>query len=443
MAGGHEQLQELTTNLNGLFSQFKEVNERAEAERKRLGTETGEVKAQADKLQSGMDNILEQMKSVQTQWEKSQEEAKGYKERLDELETRFNRPAGTHGAIIADVEAAKALRNNFLRFAVKSIGRSSGNLDSVRVTEAEQKAYETYKEAFAAKALNIGTDTAGGYLVPEDYRAEILKTITEYSPVRTVARVIQTGRDSVKFPKRTGQFSAAWVAEQGTRSETTGLTFGLESIPVHELYALVDISEQMLEDAAFDMEEFIRMEAAEQFAVAEGTAFVSGNGVGKPEGLTATNAGLSSVNSGAATALTADGLIGLFYALKDSYARNGTWMCKRATHRVIREMKDGDGQYLWQPGLQAGQPPTLLGQPIVEAVDFTGPTSGTTYSASAKPIAFGDFRRGYLVVDRVQMSMLRDPYTQATSGNVRMIFRKRVGGQVIQSEAIQLQNVAA
>lgn len=280
------------------------------------------------------------------------------------------------------------------------------------------------------KALTVSDDTTGGYLAPPEYVAEIIKTITEFSPVRAVARIRKTSAKSVKQPKRTGQFAAAWTSEQGSRTETTGLKYGMEEVPTHEMYAKVIISQQDLEDSAFDLEGEINMEASEQFGVAEGVAFVTGNAVGKPEGLL-TNSNVGEVVSGSAAAITADGMIDLFYAIKDAYAKNASWLMKRATIGAIRKLKDSQNQYLWQPGLMADQPSTILGRPYQEAVDMPA------IAANAYPVLFGDFRRGYLIVDRIQIAMQRDPFTDADNGNVVFRVRKRVGGQVILAEAIK------
>ncbi len=288
------------------------------------------------------------------------------------------------------------------------------------------------------KALSVSNDTSGGFLAPEEYVRELIKTITEISPVRTIARVRSTAQKSIKMPSRTATFTAQWVAENGTRSETTGYTTNLEEIPTHEVYALQDISEQELEDSVFDLESEMRQEFATQFAKAEGESFITGNSVGKPEGIL-TNSDVASTNSGASAALTGDGLIQLVHDIKTDYGRNGSFMFNRSTLAAIRKLKDSAGQYVFQAGmmLTAGVPNTILGYPYLEAPDMPDVSAGT------KPVVFGDFRRGYLIVDRVALSVLRDPFTQATSGNVRYYARRRVGGQVILAEALRKQNISA
>lgn len=284
------------------------------------------------------------------------------------------------------------------------------------------------------KALSVGNDPAAGYLAPADYAREIIKGEVEFSPLREVARIRETSRTALQIPRRSGTFGAVWVAEQASRSETTGLTYGLEEIPTQEMYALVDVSQQMLEDSAFDLEQELQMEFSEQFAVTEGAAFVDGDGAGKPEGfLTSTEVGVTPSGSAATIADAngqADGLIALWHAIKTRYAIRGVWLLNRNTLAAVRKLKDIDGNYIWQPGLADGQPNAILGSPYVEVPDMPNEGANTT------PIAFGDWRRGYTIVDRVALSVLRDPFTQATAGNVRFIARRRVGGQLVLPEAV-------
>jgi len=288
------------------------------------------------------------------------------------------------------------------------------------------------------KALTVSDDTAAGFLAPPEYVRELIKTLTEISPMRSIARVRATSQKSVQMPSRTATFTAQWVAESGTRSETTGYTTQLEEIPTHELYALVDISEQELEDSVFNLEAEMQQEFADQFAKAEGLSMISGDAVGKPEGVL-TNASVGSTNSGSGTLLTGDGLIDLVHAVKSPYGANGTFIFNRTTLAAIRKLKDTAGQYVFQAGmmLTAGVPNTILGYPYVEMPDMPD------VAGSAKPVAFGDFSRGYMVVDRVALSVLRDPFTQATSGNVRYVARRRVGGQVVLAEALRTQLISA
>ena len=340
--------------------------------------------------------------------------------RLDEIETALNRsargPAETPERTAENPEARAYFE--YLRHGT----RDEPNPANRALSREEMK------------SLTVGNDPAAGYLAPAEFAREIIKGEVEFSPLRNWARVRETSRNALQIPRRTGTFGAVWVAEQATRAETEGLTYGLEDIPTHEMYALVDVSQQMLEDSEFDLEAELRMEFAEQFAVTEGAGFVDGNGVGRPEGLLA-NAEVAETVSGSATSIAdangqADGLISLWHSIKTGYAIRGAWLLNRATLAAVRKLKDDQKQYIWQPGVAAGQPNTILGSPYVELPDMPD------VAANATPIVFGDLRRAYTVVDRVQLSVLRDPFTQATAGKIRFIARRRVGGQVVLPEAI-------
>lgn len=358
-----------------------------------------------------------------TEAAKKAEAIEEVKKQFDELETAMKRTTG------ADPQTKASRVNDWARAVVDAHSVGLANLSA-----DQQKTLKAINDEY--KALAVTPDTAGGYLAPVEFVREIIKGETEISPVRSLARVRQTAMKSVHIPKRTGQFAAQWVAEQGARNETTGLTYGLEEIPTHEIYALIDISNQMLEDSAFNMEQEISSEAIEQFALAEGTAFVTGNGVGKPQGFMS-SASVLTANSGAATAITADGLLTLKHAIKTAYTRNANFVLNRTSLGSVRKLKDNNGQYLWMPGIANSKPNTIDGDPYMELPDM--PNEG----AGLKPVAYGDFRRAYTWADRISMEMMRDPYTQATSGNVRFIVRKRVGGQVVLAEAIRTLTCAA
>jgi len=291
------------------------------------------------------------------------------------------------------------------------------------------------------KALSVGSDPTAGYLAPVEFAREIIKGEIEFSPLRSIARVRQTSRRAVQMPTRRGTFGAVWTAEAGARAETAGLTYGLEEFPTHELYALVDVSEQMMEDSEFSLEAELQQEFSEQFAVTEGRAFVTGDGAGKPEGILQA-AGLAETVSGSAASIAdaggqANGLIDLYHDLKTGYALQGWWLLNRATLGEVRKLKDAQGNYIWQPGLASGIPNTILGQPYLEVPDMPDVAAG------AIPIIFGDVRRAYTIVDRIHLSILRDPFTQAANGNVRFIARRRVGGQVVLGEAIRKLKISA
>ncbi len=395
-----EDIKNAIQDMGNTFAEFKKVNDQ------RLDSiEKGESTAYVDEKLAKMEAKMDSYEDINQKLTTAEANAENIKSQIEKLETVVKRPNSG--------------------FDTKQVDEYMGAFDTYC-----RKGLEGL-DAMERKALTVSNDSTGGYLAPPEYVRELLKTVTEISPIRSIARIRSTGARSIQVPKRTGQFAAQWVSESGTRSETTGWNVGLEEIPAHEQYALVDISEQDLEDSVFNLEAEMQSEFSEQFAKAEGSAFVSGDMVGKPEGFM-TNGSVSSVNSGDANEITADGLISLVHNIKSAYSSNGTFVFNRTTLAKIRKLKDTAGQYVFQAGmsLQGGVTNTILGHSYVEATDM--PSEG----ANTFPVAFGDFRRGYMIVDRVNLAVLRDPFTQATTGNVRYIARRRVGGQVIQAEAI-------
>lgn len=286
------------------------------------------------------------------------------------------------------------------------------------------------------KVMRVSDQTLGGYLASPEISSELLKDVIEYSPIRPLARVRTTSKESVKIRKRIGVFTAAWTGETETKAETTGLAYGMEEIPTHELYALVDISNWDLEDSDFNLEAELQMEFGEQFGVAEGIAFVSGNAVKKPEGFM-TNSSVQHVASGVADNISADGIKTLYFAPKSVYAKTAKFVMNRATMLAASLLKNAvSGDYLLQQ-LTAAPGWYIMGSEVVEAKDMPAIGAGTF------PIAFGDFKKGYQIVDRISLAILRDPFTQAASNCVRFHARKRLGGQITQAEAIWKLECAA
>ena len=402
-----EDIKNAISELGQTFNEFKKVNDQR-IEMIEKGESTANVDEKLAKMEAKMDSYEDINQKLTT----AELNAENIKSQIEKLETVVRRP--NSGFDTKQVDDYMDAFDKYCRKGVEGL------------------------DAMEKKALTVSNDSTGGYLAPPEYVRELIKDVTEISPIRSIARIRSTGARSIQVPKRTGTFAAQWVSESGTRSETTGYNVGLEELPAHEQYALVDISEQDLEDSVFDLEAEMQSEFAEQFAKAEGAAFVSGNAVGKPEGFM-TNSSVSSIDSGSNTAITADNLITLMHNIKSEYGRNGTFVFNRSTLSAIRKLKDTAGQYVFQAGmtLQGGMVNTILGQPYVEASDMA------SVAQNAFPVAFGDFRRAYMIVDRVSLAVLRDPFTQATTGNVRYIARRRVGGQVVLPEALTKLKVTA
>ena len=338
------------------------------------------------------------------------EELKRIGERVDAIDVRTQRPNGRTDAQSDENAVERRAFTGFIRH-----GRESLPAEEVRT-------------------LRVADNQAGGYFAPEEFEAAILKELVEVSPVRSAATVRPTSSPSVVQPKRTGRISARWVGELEERTGTEP-SYGQIETPVHEMACYVDVSNQLLEDSAVNIEGELSEEFATEFGRLEGEAFVNGNGFKKPSGLMADDA-VSEVLNGHATDLKPDALIGLMYDLQSQYRNRGVWMMTGATIAAVRKLKDGQSNYLWQPSYQAGQPETLLGRPIVEAVDMED------VAANAFPILYGDVAAAYRIFDRVGLSVMRDPYTQATSGITRFHARRRVGGAVIRPEALRKLKMA-
>jgi HK97 family phage major capsid protein len=295
------------------------------------------------------------------------------------------------------------------------------------------------------KALAGTSDAAGGYAVPEEIDAAIDRTLTAISPIRAIANVVKVGSAGYRKLVTTGGTPSGWGSEVAARPETDTPSFAEIAPPFGELYANPAASQAMLDDAAFDVEAWLASEIATEFARAEGAAFVSGSGVNRPKGFLsgATSAQvdgvrafgtLQFVTSGAAGGFTAtnpqDRLIDLVQALRPPYRQGAVFVMNSSTAARIRKFKTADGAFLWQPGLMAGQPDTLLGYPVVEAEDMPD------IAADSMSIAFGNFKAGYLIAERAETQILRDPYTHKPF--VHFYATKRLGGQVSNSEAIKL-----
>lgn len=313
-----------------------------------------------------------------------------------------------------------------------------GNQTPDNGPSAETRAFGTYLRlgnaapAEELRTLQVGIDPQGGYLAPAEMSTEFIRDLTEFSPIRGLATVRQTASPSVIYPRRTSATSALWKGELQAAGASEP-AFGQVEIPTKELNTYVDVSNQLLADSAGQAEAEVRLALAEDFGKKEGTAFVSGNGALEPEGLL-TNADVGYEASGNASSLgsaPADLLITTMYALPAAYRSRGTWLMNGATLASIRKLKDGQGNFLWQPSYVAGQPEMILGRPVVEAPDM--PDIGT----SKEPIVFGDIASAYRIVDRLALSILVNPYLLATSGITRIHATRRVGAAVVKAAALR------
>lgn len=329
-------------------------------------------------------------------------------DRLDALETKANRPGDDGKKTDATAEVERKAFATYLRL---------GNQAPIE----------------ELKTLVVSSDPQGGYLAPNEMSTEMIRDITQYSPIRGLASVRTTTQPGVTYPKRTGITNALWKGEAQAAGSSEP-TFGQTEIPIREVNTYVDISNQLLADSGGQAEAEVRLALAEDFGQKEGDAFVNGTGVLDPEGiLVASGVGYTATGNASTLGTTpADKLIDLYYSLKAAYRNRGTWLMNGTTLAAIRKLKDSTTNiYLWQPSLAAGQPETILGRPVIEDPEM--PDVGS----AAEPIVFGDIATAYRIVDRIGLSILVNPYLLATNGITRIHATRRVGGKVVQPAAIK------
>lgn len=378
---------------------------------------------------------------------------KGAGDRMDEFERKLNRARLMGGAGGGEGNDELNLARDFTKAAMASRGelKSSTDLSDDKIDldgiKAYSEAFKRHLQVHVAnlpeeqrKAMSVGTDPSGGYQVSPTVMSRILSIQRESSPMRELASVENVGSDVAEFPVDDDEAAGGWVGENEDRNETDTPEVGLARLPVHEIFAQPRVTARLLEDADFDVEGFLARKVGEIFGRKEATAFVLGNGMRKPRGfLTYPNGDgrgkIEQIISGSATDITWDALIRLMTSLKDYYTSGAVWMMRRATIGNLMLKKDGNGNYIWQPNQQAGKPSVLIGHEVRAAADMPAVEAGTL------PIAFGNFRAAYTIVDRRGSVTLRDPYTK--KGSVKFYTTKRVGGDVVEFEAIKLLKVAA
>ena len=310
---------------------------------------------------------------------------------------------------------------------------------AAQVAEKTGRASNAYSEDFGRHLrgkipLHESTDADGGYLVPLEFERQITSGLDEANVIRSIAKVITTHHDR-KIPIAVGHSVASWTAENAPFTESNP-TFSQKQIDAFKLTDLIRVSVELLQDAEFDLESYIVTEFARAFGVAEEQAFCVGTGTNQPTGIFTANGGTVGVTAAAANAITVDEIISLVYALKSPYRKNAKFLMNDATVSLLRKLKDGNGAYLWQPSVQAGQPDKLLGYDI-----YTSPYAPAV-AAGAFAIAFGDFKN-YWIGDRAGRTVQRLSELYATNGQVGFVATERVDGKVILPEGIQLLKMKA
>lgn len=368
-----------------------------------MGVLSAEDDATYSKMEHDLDSLTNEIKRM---------------ERRDAIEAELNKPVNQ--PITEAPERAASMKPD-------KVGRAS----------------DAYKEDFdrhlrgkvlVHNVLSEGVDADGGYLVPEDFERNIVMALEEENVIRSLAKVITTQHER-KIPVATGHSTAQWTAENAAYTENNP-TFGQKQIDAFKLTDLCRVSVELLQDSAFDIEDYLMKEFARAFGIAEEEAFCVGTGTNQPTGIFTANGGTVGVTAAANNAITADELISLVYALKSPYRRNAKFLMNDATISAIRKLKDLNGAYLWQPSLQAGQPDRLLGYDL-----YTSPYV-PTMAAGALTVAFGDFKN-YWIGDRAGRTVQRLNELYATNGQIGYVATERVDGKVILSEGIQLLKMKA
>lgn len=290
------------------------------------------------------------------------------------------------------------------------------------------------------KALLVNDGSSAGFLVPDDYRTEIIEQLAvELDPIRQYARVIKTDRNSVIIPTKTAHAAGSWIGEGGTITADTTLAFGQVEIPTHKQAIAYDVSREMLEDSAFDIASILMQEFTQETESDAGIAFVSGSGSNQPEGFIL-NAGIVAnyVASGTDASITSDWAWAqqLMVKVKQNYMQNAITTMNRTTYGLLLSNADGEARPYMLPDASKSLPLSLYGRPIVLSVTMPDVAS------DAEPIAYGDFRQGYCIVDKTGLQVQVDPFTQNMTDKIRYVAIRRVGGAVINDEAIAVVKCA-
>lgn len=418
-------------DLGRAFEAFKEANDQRLREIERRGAADPLTDMKVNRLNGEISRALDA--------------ADAAKRRVDQIETAISR-SPAHGSGDEWKEAEM--------FMLERKGRIEQDLgiDGYRQYKSALRSYLRKNNAGGGvdeiKALSAGSDPDGGYTVTPDLSGRIAQLVRDTSPMRQVASVITIGTDALEGIHDLNEATSGWVGETESRPETAAPKIGEYRIPVHEQYAEPRATQKLLDDSLFNVEEWLAAKIAERLARMENESFVTGNGVKKPRGFLTYAAGtpsasgfsvieqvLSGGSGDFADENPGDALISLVYALKSAYREKAVFMMKRSTLAEVRKLKDGNDNYIWQPDFQMKQGGTLLGFSVVEAEDMPDITAGSL------SIAFGDFSAGYQIVDRQGIRILRDSFT--AKPYVKFYTTKRVGGDVVNFEAIKLMKFAA
>ena len=310
--------------------------------------------------------------------------------------------------------------------------------ENTKMDDKKGRASDAYKKAFwnairskygmASNVLSEGVDSEGGYLVPDEFKRTLVQALEGENTLRSYLHVITTSNGTHKIPVVASKGEASWIDENGAYPEDDD-TFSQVNIDAHKLGTIIKVSEELLNDSAFDLESYFSAEFARRIGAKEEEAFITGNGSSKPTGIL--ESAEVGVTAASATAITADEIIDLFYSLKAPYRKNAVWVVNDSTIKAIRKLKDGNGQYIWQPALKDGDFDTLLGRPVLTSAYMP------EIATKAKPVMFGDLSF-YWVGDRQGVTFKRLNERYADMGQVGFLTSKRLDGKLTLPEAIKV-----
>jgi len=442
-------LAEIKTYGDDNRKSYDELRKNYEELKKTLDSGLGDALTEAKFKRLSEDIITRQQALDEAQVKASTD----FTKRIDDLEVAFKRPGGASGGGVSEAEMKEA--KDFFNSvnAAKGMGaRFEDAVDSAQYKEYRkvfEKAMRFDEKRFndlEAKAMLVGSDPDGGYVVTPQIATSILTRMFEMDPVRQLASVETISTGAIEWLVDFDESDANWEEETVATDEDTTAKLNKKRIAVYPVAARPTATQTLLEDASVNIEAWLSRKAADKFNRKEAAAFVTGNGVGKPRGfLTYDNystAGtdeygkVEQIKMGNATALTADGFISVKYSLIEQFLNRGTWLMNRSTVAATMKLKDGTGEYIWKPGLIANDAAsTILGLPVRMS------TTMPAIAASAKSVVLADWREAYMIVDRIGITVQRDPYTKKPF--IEFYFRKRVGGDVINFQAIKIGTIEA
>jgi len=402
---------EMRQKRAALVNQAREVLDRAESEKRDLSAEEN---AQYDRIMADVDKLGKEIERL--------ENLQKLESSLNDIPNPANRPNPTLDNKPIHPRASKEYQDAF--WSALKTGREALTADQYQLLMHPE-----------VRNMAVGTDAAGGYLVPDEFERTLIRKLEDLNVMRQLATVITTGSGTREIPVEADYGSATWLGEAAAFTESDA-TFSQVTLSAYKLGTIIKVSEELLNDSAFDIDSYVASAFARRFSRAEEAAFINGDGSGKPTGLVGSATVGKTGATGQTTSVTSDDIIDLFHSLKRAYRSNATWLFADSTAKAIRKLKDSDGQYLWQPGLQAGQPDRILARPVVISDDVPAMAAG------AKSIVFGDLSY-YWIADRTGRTMQRLVELYAANGQVGFRMYQRVDGKLILPEAVVVYQNAA